>query len=478
MPMRPSSDRPINDPLSRAGFVQKQDIDGDPSFGIVAFPGYGRQPAENSISQRSRVRSRWQQEAGVWTGLNRPANVSDEVLVDGREGGTTGLPGANGEYPAVGWKVSASGFDARFPAATYPSEVSVAGRIVLAVHPSGRAVVIGDRTGGQIEVYEWLPGIGFGRKYATMWADYLDPLLKVITGDATFQAVYPNSVDARLEFSPDGRVLAVAGINGQVNGFQVPAMVWPFSLASGIDQLHPITPNAIADPVTLDSLGAGMSLSWTADSRSLLVGCEFGFAIFPVDYTLGVLSDPVYPGTQPTNACSVVRFRPGDDYFAVGCDTGFSFGGGAEETIGIYPWDGATIGTVVTGFSVNDDLVNGLEWLPDGLHFLWLNSYDDGGTDYGLFAGAFNPAGGGSVTGVVKYGDLSAWQGTLGLGLSPAGDKLVVIGQSPDAPDFDSLGALFTVTPSTGACVFVVQTSWKYSNPESVADVKFRPGAA
>lgn len=66
--MRPSSDRPINDPLTRMGFVRHPSIDGDLERIVVAFPGYGLQPAETPepTEQAARARSTWHQEAGVW----------------------------------------------------------------------------------------------------------------------------------------------------------------------------------------------------------------------------------------------------------------------------------------------------------------------------------------------------------------------------------------------------------------------------
>lgn len=484
MPMRPSSDRPINDPLSRAGFVQKQDIDGDASLGIVAFPGYGRQPAENSISQRSRVRSRWQQEAGVWTGLNRPANVSDEVLVDGREG-ASGQPGENGEFPAVGWSTTVAGFNARFPEAQYKADYPDA-RIVVAFHPTGLAVAIGQLSDGTIELYEWIPGVGFGKKYPTMRPGSIDAVLNAHPFyGAAYTTVHITLFAGRIAFSHDGAWFAVAGTGKDVAGIDTPIEVWSVSLENGFDLYNPVVSSDAG------SLGAtvgdeGRSLAWSNDDRWIVLGCGFpaatdslavvSFSPFQGGYLAGTVN---YPATQSAGVSPLLALSPDGEWLLVGTRGGFALGGTSESAV-IYPFDQSTgvLGTPVSGFTTVDDEIHGIAWLPDGLHFLYMNGYDDGGTDYGLFSAAFNPAGGGSVSGVTKHGDLSAWQSTLGMGLNPAGTTLVIIGQSPTGPGFDSLAALYSVNPATGVPTFVAQTSWKYENPWVEADVKFRPGAA
>lgn len=71
--MRASSDRPLNHPYARIAHVQKAAIDGDPRRTVLAFPGYGLQPGENTEAARGgeRIRSTWHQEAGVFAGRTR-----------------------------------------------------------------------------------------------------------------------------------------------------------------------------------------------------------------------------------------------------------------------------------------------------------------------------------------------------------------------------------------------------------------------
>lgn len=65
--MRPSSDRPANRAVYRGGYVRTTSVDGSSGRVVVAFPGYGLQPAESDIERtRSRVRGSWHPEVGVW----------------------------------------------------------------------------------------------------------------------------------------------------------------------------------------------------------------------------------------------------------------------------------------------------------------------------------------------------------------------------------------------------------------------------
>lgn len=82
--MRPSSDRPVNDPLSRTGHVQKPSIDGDPRRIIMGYPGYGKQPADNRYETRrqgERVPTLWHQEAGQWRPQAPPEFVGCSITL-------------------------------------------------------------------------------------------------------------------------------------------------------------------------------------------------------------------------------------------------------------------------------------------------------------------------------------------------------------------------------------------------------------
>lgn len=82
--MRPSSDRPVNDPLSRTGHVQKPSIDGDPRRIIIGYPGYGKQPADNRYETRrqgERVPTLWHQEVGQWRPQAPPEFVGSNITL-------------------------------------------------------------------------------------------------------------------------------------------------------------------------------------------------------------------------------------------------------------------------------------------------------------------------------------------------------------------------------------------------------------
>lgn len=79
MPLRPSGDRPLNEPIGRIGWIRKQSIDENTRRLLIGFPGYGIQPAEaiSPLGQRvlpypapklqgTRRREQWHSESGIW----------------------------------------------------------------------------------------------------------------------------------------------------------------------------------------------------------------------------------------------------------------------------------------------------------------------------------------------------------------------------------------------------------------------------
>lgn len=79
MPLRPSGDRPLNEPIGRIGWIRKESIDENTRRLLVGFPGYGIQPAEDNVvmGQRplpypvgrirgTRRRDQWHSEGGIW----------------------------------------------------------------------------------------------------------------------------------------------------------------------------------------------------------------------------------------------------------------------------------------------------------------------------------------------------------------------------------------------------------------------------
>lgn len=104
--MRPTSDRPVNDPLSRAGYVQKATIDSDPTRLLMAYPGYGRQPGESAeeVRQGSRARSQWHQETGVWR--NAPLGPAQPVPLRSVAISQQFASGLFATHPSENWVVS------------------------------------------------------------------------------------------------------------------------------------------------------------------------------------------------------------------------------------------------------------------------------------------------------------------------------------------------------------------------------------
>lgn len=471
MPMRPSHDRPVNDPLSRMGFIRYRSIDGDFERLVISYPGYGLQPGETPEPARlgARARSQWHQEAGLWN-IRAPDDPRDrdELLVDGR-------PDIQ-QPPALGWPMTAQGFGIQFPDAVEKAVPSSPGvSIRIAWHPTGKAVLcVPTDSNGDLEIWEWIPGTGFGKKYHVlrMWEmdDDVQSAYNGINGIGASQWSFPRpalSGHGAFAFSPDGNWLAWVGDAGSDHdGEDLPIVAVPFNLQNGLDLLHPQFPAA----ASRNTLGDGNAIAWSPDNQHVVGGFNVAPYIRAWNWNQAGFFQTAEadPASPPDDTVSQIVFNREGTFLFVG--TLDEAGAGSSQNPKAWVWSpdvgwGAAVAAPSSLLNTSSE-VYGLSVTPGTDYVVIVATHAD---DQALVY-EFDASGGGSWGARTQIDDWNADSlSVLGGKLNNNGTLLVVIGESGSA----NVARLYAL--SAGVATFIEELSWGGNNPYVYASVAWRP---
>jgi WD40 repeat protein len=369
------------------------------------------------------VQAEWHPPAATWILPTRApisVNAPDELLIDGPDGVL--------DPPSVGWSVSASGFGNQFTASGEASTLSSSSRKRIAWHPSGRAVAIG--YGDTIEAWEWLPGIGFGRKYLPVYMAEADAAAASYLGDAAFTYPQVSASGGNYAFSPDGNYFAIAGANtgtADISGVtrDIPVMCMRFNLRSGFDPVHPIYPYE-----NLTGLGQAYDVAWTPDSAHIGIGCEQTPFVKAWNFTASAGGAFSTAETDPASlpAAKVMRlaWNPAGTFIAVGMDVSVT-----PPAVKAWPWSSG-FGTAVTAPSTTlQDQVGTLSWHPAGTHVVVIAYDNDDDTFNGVHAYEFDDTGGGSWGNMIEVDSPLTFtdDAAFGAAFNSDGSLIALLGQ-------------------------------------------------
>lgn len=446
--IRPNTDRPDRRPRTRIGFVQKPDIDGDPFRVIVGYPGYGKQPVENwgfATFQGARVRTPWHQEGGVW--LMETEGGAD-VLVDARP--------FSGNPPAVGWPMTPAGFGTQFPDAAEAS-TAFGDNVRIVFHPSGLAVLVASMdANGELEVWAWSPGVGFGAKYAVA---SMEDAEDAIGAPFTYPRI-DQSGNGQYAFSPDGNWLAIAGDTGTTSeGEEMPLVVVPFSLSTGIDLLNPVYPAG-----DHSDLGDANCVAWSPDGNHIGIGTSDGVFIRFWNWTGSAFgaAEPD-PASPPVDPVSMMDFNEAGTYLVVGK----FFSTTAPDFPKAWAWVpgtgwGAALSPPADTQGIGAEAY-AIQFHPSGRHVLLVDTVEQ------VCIYEFDPSGGGSWGARTLVDDWNADAMSLNGGsFSPDGTMIVVLGNAPEPT-----ARLYSFNGTTAT--FVEETTWEGVAPQTFASVAWRP---
>lgn len=422
-------------------------------------PGYYPGSATLVVGQDVRVTAepelhRWMVQADI----SGPAEVvvTPEVLVDGRP--------TNQYEPAQGWKMSATGFGAEFPLAEEPHNYSglATTPISIVFHPTGKAVLIAPiDSNGDLEVWEWIPGVGFGRKYVVqrLWEAETD-VQALYPGASSFQYVRPDQFGSHFAFSPDGNYLAFVGSQGVGHeGFNVPLMAVPFSLANGLDLLHPLYPGG-----DQNALSDGNCVMFSRDNEHIGCGTDGAPRIRFWNWSgTGINTAEADPASTPDDPVFSGEFSHSNLFLAVGTD-----GTTAADNPKAWNWSpnvgwGAVVAPPADPIDINDEVM-ALSWHISDDYILIVCV---GGK---IYIYEFDTSGSGAWGDRTEVDDWNADSLTpLGGAFSPDGTMFVVIGQGGGGP----VARLYSFSGGTGT--FVQEVSNWGGDPQTPADVAWRP---
>lgn len=428
---RPSSDRPVNDPLSRTGHIQKSSIDDDTRRLIIGYPGYGKQPGDNPMAadlrnQGERTPTSWHQEAGVWRPqLPRSSTASNqavhELLVDAR---STSL-----NPPTTGWNMSTKVFGAQYGVAPEPSTPHglSTNPVRIAWHPTGYAVLVAPiDANGDIEIWEWVAGAGFGRKYVPVHLWEADDDLQMLYNDFDFRYPRVDQFGGEYAFHPGGNFLAIGGSAGRDFSNQPqPLMVARFDMANGLEVMHPQYPTA-SQAAIADVSG----IAWHPTGNWIAAACDGTpfIRVWPVNSSGFPQAAVAAPGGTPSDPGSKVAWNHAGTFIALG-----TFGSDGTDNPHAWPWVtgfGTKVAAPASPLGVGEE-VQGLSWHPNDQYLLVV------GVGGPVYVWGFNPSGAGAWGTRTLVEDLNA------LGLTPLGGA------------FNNDGSMFVVLAEAGGTTVV-----------------------
>lgn len=422
-------------------------------------------PTDPAYAPGASPLARWDSAAGVWMLDSNPregVRLGFELLVDGR---TAANP------PAHGWVVSSRGFGAEFTAGPEPATPVGPGSEPqrLAWHPSGRAVAVQNiDSNGFIEVFEWIPGTGFGRKIATIDSTAAEELIIALAsaasypyGSTDFALPRANDFGGQIKFSHDGMYLAICGDAGTYFTNPNALAAYPFSLTTGFDLFRPgVGPD-------LSVMNDGECLAWAPDDSVVFIGGNGNgggnelMAIPAPQLSGGFFGALVAQNLPAGGPVAEIAVHPSGEFVAVGLETF------AQTTVLVYGWDGAAFsGPLADPASVPTEEIHGLSWHPDGT-YLFFNTLEQVGHI------EFDASGGGSLgTVTIIETVIPTWDVVLGSSVSPDGTLLVALGQMPNN---DNVAKLWTFVGGSASAVESTQWTSLWGGPYVHASVAWRP---
>lgn len=255
------TDSPDPVPLTRQVSLREQRADGTWTIDNGL-------PAENLSGQTLKVGQRvivqWSATGHIDQIISAAASAdsgSPVMFVDGRTGALTS--------PAIGWSITGTGFGTQVPDPPEPPWMTDADSTVQAIawHPSGKAVafITVFASDAAVNVYEWIPGKGFGSKYLSM--NFSD--IEAYQTSLGNTVAMPGATGAQMKFSPNGLFLALVGAATSGSTTQLPVVAFRFSLANGIDWRNVIVDyEGIVAPVN------ARAWSWSMDGQKIFYGTD------------------------------------------------------------------------------------------------------------------------------------------------------------------------------------------------------------
>ena len=387
--------------------------------------------------------------------------VTQELIVDGRP--------TNQYQPAQAWKMSASGFGDSFGPADEPHNYSglAATPIRIAWHPTGKAVLIAPfDSNGDLEIWEWIAGVGFGRKYVVqrLWeaSDDVRGIWNAANSPSTSSFDYVRvDTQGNYAFTRDGNYLVMAGSQGVGHeGFNVPIMAIPFSLFNGLDVLHPLYPggdqNALAD---------GHCVIISQDNEHVGCGTQGSPRIRFWNFSgTGINTVEADPASTPDDPVWAGEFSHAGTFLAVGTD-----GTSAGDNPKAWNWTpnvgwGAVVSPPASPIGLTDEVMN-IGWSQNDDDILVICVTGK------IYLYEFDTSGSGAWGARVEVDDWNADALSLYYGsFSPDGTMIVAIGQSGSGP----VARLYSYT-GQGSATFVEEVSLWGGFPASPSSIGWRP---